>query len=305
MWLALFAVVLAACEQPRAPSPPVDRAEVETGSLVRSDARIALDVLIPVDGDLPQAVDRGRATAAAEGLHVVDPLPAVAREPVVTVGLASIDDQRWRSELGDDGHGYVSTALSDEELDSVQQAIGVVRIVARGPTTRAWELIRAAMRTASDLAASQHGWIYQENRARLFDVSSFAALILEPGHRDVRTILRAMEVVSTHGKPSHVRSIGLGDLGVPELYVPDVPEDLIDVAANAVYATAQQLVVHGGVTRRGVIEVDAASLPASWGKPRGTGKITWRARWMHDPLKPTLVEIELTNPDLAAALRAF
>jgi hypothetical protein len=96
--------------------------------------------------------------------------------------------------------------------------------------------------------------------------------------------------------------------------LPDVaPEDL-DRARELVRATTQTLLQTGGVTRRGVIEVDLSLLPHDWPKPAaGTGRFTWRARWMRGPIHKNAMQIVLSAPGardkdpsaLAAALRLY
>ena len=64
----------------------------------------------------------------------------------------------------------------------------------------------------------------------------------------------------------------------------------------------------GSLVREPDAAIELASVADAtwrWGLPPQTGTITWHARWLHDPLKPSLLVIELTSPDLAAALRAF
>ena len=284
MMRCALALAIAACGAAPPPPAPAQADDVDVGSLAIAAARLRIDVLVPAGGDLPAALERARAAARNEGLRVVDALPVEATDPTATVAFAGLDDQEWRSQLH--RGGYVSTKLSRDELDQMQRAIGVVEIQALGPKTRGWDVVRAGTHTANDLAQAIHGWVYKSSR--LFDVASFAATVAALDRRDARDFVRIMKVASKPG-PSHARSIGLSAFGMPELYVPDVPDDLLDRVEPVLLATAQQLIDRGGVTRRGVIDV---------------GKVTWHARWIHDPVNPALIEIELTTPHLAAALQA-
>jgi hypothetical protein len=284
MMRCALALAIAACgAAPPTPAPAYAN-DVDVGSLAIAAAKLRIDVLVPAGGDLPAALERARATARGEGLRVVDALPAESTEPTATVAFASLGDQEWRSHIRDGG--YVSTKLSRTELDQMQLAVGIVEIQALGPKARGWEVVRASMHTANDLAQAIHGWVYKSSR--LFDVAAFAATVAALDRRDARDFVRIMRVASKRG-PSHARTIGLSSFGMPELYVPDVPDDLLDRIEAVLLATAQQLIDRGGVTRRGVID---------------TGKLTWHARWIHDPVNPALIEIELTTPNLDAALRA-
>jgi hypothetical protein len=166
---------------------------------------------------------------------------------------------------------------SQAELEQMRHAIGAVEIHTIGAATRGWDIVRASMHTANDLAQSIHGWVYTSSR--LFDVASVAETVAAIERHDIHGFVRAMKVVEQSG-PAHVRSVGLAAFGMPELYVPEIPEQLLDGAEDAVLATAQQLIDRGGVTRRGVIEV---------------GALTWHARWIHDPKNPSIIEIELTR----------
>jgi hypothetical protein len=280
MMRCALVLALAACGAAAPTQAQTD--DVGVGPLVIASARVWIEVLVPAGGDLTAALDRARTTAQHEGLQLVDALPKAPTAPTATVELASLGDQEWRSELRDGG-GYVSMKVAKPELAQMQLAIGVVEIHAVGPATRNWDVVRAGMHTANDLAQAIHGWVYKSSR--VFDVASLAETVTALDHRDVRDFVRIMTVASKRG-PSHARTIGLSSFGMPELYAP-VPEALLDRVEPVLLATAQQLIEHG-VTRRGAIDV---------------GTLTWQARWIHDPVNPALIEIELTTPDLAAALR--
>ncbi|MDX2093736.1 MAG: hypothetical protein SFX73_38210 [Kofleriaceae bacterium] len=168
---------------------------------------------------------------------------------------------------------------------------------AHAPASRAWDLLRTVTMEARDLAAAQHGWIYDPYRAELHNPETFAASIPDAHLRDVRSFTRMMAVVSTKGGLDHVRSIGLWRLGLPELYLPNVVRADLDRARELVRATAQTLLQNGRVTRRGVIEVDLAQLSSDWPKPAaGTGRFTWSARWMRGPIHKNAMLIVLSVP---------
>lgn len=284
---------------------------MDLGSLVQSDASMSLDVLIPADGDLPMALQQTRAEATKAGLTLVDKIPSEASTTPVTVQLLSYSEEGWNDHRLP---GYALSRIDPAEFSKVEQSSGVVRIDARGPAARSWQLGKVVTAIARGVAASQHGWIYDGYRAQLHDANTLAAFLPDPAHRDVRAMLRIMSVVSTKGELDHVRTIGLWRLGLPELYVPNIPDQYLDDTAALVRATAQLLIQNDGVSRRGVIEVDLSKLPASW--PRnasGTGKFTWTARWMRGPIHHNAMVIVLSAPNsrdkdpspLVTALRLY
>ena len=234
----------------------------------------------------------------------MDSLPATTRDALATVQLVSLDDEHWDDRLP----GYVELRMDRNELPRVDGSVAVVRIDARSPAADGWDLLHEVGMVAQDVAASQHGWIYDSYRAELFDDARFATASLATPQHDVRGMIRIMGVVSTKGELDHVRTIGLWRLGWPELYLPDVPDSALHDAMGLVRATAQTLVQNGGVTRRGVIVVDLAELPRDWPRPAaGTHRFTWRARWMRGPIHHDAMEIVL-SPDgeaLPPALRQY
>jgi hypothetical protein len=280
----------------QAASPPEvakDGAEVDVGSLVQSEAVASLDVLIPADGNIPMALDSARKKAQQDGLVLVDSLPATASEAVITIQLKSLADEEWPRHL----RGYVASKVDPDELPDLMRSAGVVHMEAHAPPSRAWHLLRTVTMHARDLAAAQRGWIYDPYRAELHSPETFAASIPDGQLRDVRSFTRMMAVVSTKGDLDHVRSIGLWRLGLPELYLPNVVRADLDRAREIVRATAQTLLQNGGVTRRGVIEVDLTRLPPDWPKPAaGTRRFTWSARWMRGPIHKNAMLIVLSVP---------
>lgn len=260
---------------------PVEGAEVEVGSLVQSQAVISLDVLIPADGDIPATLDGARQNTKRDGIELVEALPSIATHAVMTIQLKSVADEEW----GDRLPGFVASKIDRDDFPNVRVSAAVVRLDARAPGTQAWELMRTVTTEARDLAAAQHGWIFDSYRAELHDADTFATSIPDLQTHDVRGITRIVGVVNTHGGLDHVRSIGLWRLGLPELYLPDVRHADLDDAMNLVRATAQTLIQDGGVTRRGLIDVDLSKLPHDW--PRAglrSARFTWRARWMRGPI---------------------
>lgn len=253
----------------------VDGTEVDVGSLVQSPARMSLDVLVPAGGDVPAALDRARTEATAAGLQVVDVLPSQPTSFVVTIQRFSQADHGWTDRLP----GYVWSRIGRDRFEDVQRSAGIVRILATGPSARGWELVRTTSQVARAVAAVHGGWIYDLYRAELHDAETFTHAIPDPRTTDVHALVRIMKVVSTRGGLGHLRSIGLWRLGLPEFYVPDVPEEVLEDAAEVALATAQTLIDTGGVTTRGVVEVDRARL-ASWPATAGTGRLVWRAHWM-------------------------
>ena len=295
--ICAIVVALLGCAKPQ-PAAPMSTArtegsEVEVGSLVQSQAQISLDVLIPADGDLPAALERARDVLKGSELRFIDSLPETAREAVAKVELVSVADEHWNHKLP----GFVASKIDPEAFARVDAAAGVVRIDARAPADRAWALLRAVASAAHDVAAAQHGWIYDSYRAELHDAETFTGSIPDPHNRDVRAMTRVMGVVSTRGELDHVRTVGLWRLGLPELYLAGVPDDALDDAMSLMQATAQTLVQQDGVVRRGTIEINLSKLPYDWPRPAaGTGRFTWQARWMRGPIHHNAMVIVLSSP---------
>jgi hypothetical protein len=284
--VALFAaIVLGACSKHMPSKPnmaaPVEGAEVEVGPLVQSQAVISLDVLIPPDGNIPASLEAARQNAKRDGVELLDVLPPISNHAVMTIQLKNIADEEWNHRLP----GFVASKIAPDDLPTVDASAGVVRLDARAPASQAWELLRTVTTEARELAAAQHGWIFDSYRAELHNADTYATSIPDAQAHDVRAITRIMGVVNTHGGLDHVRSIGLWRLGLPELYLPDVRHADLDDAMSLVRATAQTLIQNGGVTSRGVIDVDLSKLPHDWPRPAaGSGRFTWRARWMRGPI---------------------
>lgn len=283
---------------------------VDVGSLVQSDAVASFDILIPADGKTSSALESARTRATTDGLLLVDSLPAETRDPVITIELKDLADEEWPRHL----QGFVRPKIPSSEFPRVLKSSGFIRLEAHAPASRAWELLRTVTMQARDLAAANHGWIYEPYRAELHDARSIASSIPQPQVRDARVFTRMMAVTNTKGGLDHVRSIGLWRLGLPELYLPDVARADLERARELLRATTQALLQNGGVTRRGVIEVDLAKLPADWPRSAsGTGRLTWQARWMRGPIKNNAMQIVLSVPGarendpgaLSAAIREY
>ncbi len=288
---------------------PVEGAEVGLGSLVQSPTHISIDVLIPPEGDVTAAVERARDEVKATGTTIANVLPPNPDGPVVKIELGSIADEHWDHHLP----GYAESQIDPDEFAHVDRSAGVIVISARAPEARGWETIRLVTSAAINLAASQNGWIYDSYRAELHDAESFASSVPDPRNPDVRTILRVVGVVPTKGGLDHIRTIGLWHLGLPELFVPDVPHDYLDATIELVRATAQILSQNHRVTRRGVIELDESTLPPSWPRIGSGGRFVWSARWMRGPIHDHAMQIVLTVPGarekdptaLTSAVRSF
>lgn len=288
-------ILIASCSQ-RMPIEPnvaaaVEGAEVDVGSLVQSQAVISLDVLIPADGDIPAALENARQNVKRDGLALVDRLPSTVSAPTISIQLKSVADEEWNEGLP----GYVASKIDPEVFPSVQRSAGVVRLDARAPVARAWDLLRVVTTEARELAVAQRGWIFDSYRAELHNADTFATSIPDAHTRDVRAITRIMGIVNTKGGADHVRTIGLWRLGLPELYLPNVRHADLDDAMSLMRATAQTLIQKDGVTSRGMIDVELSKLPQDWPRPAaGTGRFAWRARWMRGPIHQHAMMIVLS-----------
>jgi hypothetical protein len=277
---------------------------------VQSQATISLDVLVPAEGSVPDAMASARGAATAAGLKLVAQLPEHVDEQLAVVQLVSVDDEGWSHRFP----GYAVSLIDLDEFPRVDGSAAVVRIEGRAPAADGWELIRRVTTVARDVSASQRGWIYEGYRALLHDERTIASPLADAARPDVRAVMRQMGVHPTKGGLDHIRTIGLWHLGLPELIVNDIPHACVDETMGVVRATAQTLIQNHGITHRGRIDVDLATLPAEWEKPaRGSGTFAWTARWARGQIHHNAMEIVLAPPGarpkdptaLAAALRAY
>ena len=307
--LAVLPIVMACGAHRPTSATPIDGAEVGLGSLVQSATHISIDVLIPSEGDVTAALERARNEVKATAATIADVLPPNPDAPVVKIELGNIADEHWDHHLP----GYAESMIDPDEFEAADRSAGVIVISARAPEARGWEMIRLVTTLAIDLAASQSGWIYDSYRAELHDAESFASSVPDSRNPDVRTILRVVGVVPTKGGLDHIRTIGLWRLGLPELYVPDVPHEYLDATIELVRATAQILSQRRRVTRRGIIELDESTLSPGWPRIGSAGRFVWSARWMRGPIHDHAMQIVLAVPGardkdptaLMAAVRAF
>jgi hypothetical protein len=205
-WLASAGLACGASQVSRSTSvAPREGSEVEVGWPVRSQATLALDVLVPARGSIPDAMRNARAAATAAGLKLVAELPKRVDEQLATVQLVSVDDEGWSHRFP----GYAVSVIDLDEFPSGDASAGVVRIEARGPAADGWELARRVTTVARDVAASQAGWVYDRYRAQLHDVDTLEAHLPDPAQPDVRAVMRQMGVHPTHGGLDHIRTIGL------------------------------------------------------------------------------------------------
>jgi len=310
-WLASAGLACGASHVSRPKSVSArEGSEVDVGWPVQSQATLALDVLVPARGSIPDAVRNARAAATAAGLTLVAELPERVDEQLATVQLVSVDDEGWSHRFP----GYAVSVIDRNEFSRVDDSAGVVRIESRGPAADGWELARRVTTVARDVAASQDGWIYDRYRAQLHDADTLGVRLPDPAQPDVRAVMRQMGVHPTKGGLDHIRTIGLWHLGLPELIVDDIPHACVDQTMSVVRATAQALIQNHGFKRRGRIDVSVAALPADWQKPAsGSGTFAWAARWRRGQIHHNAMEIVLAplrakpgDPTaLVAALRTY
>lgn len=304
-WLVIL--TLAACagtgtrpQAARPPSGPVDGALVEVGPVAEADAGITVDILLPPEADIPDALATARREVGSSGIQVVEHAPehpgSVAQ---VAVELLGFDAEGWSGKIP----GYVESYIDQADVPRVLRTVGVLRIKLAAPKAAALDAVRKILVTSRAIALEHRAWIFERYRARLHTPDTLADDIPDP--KDIESVIRVMGVVSTKGKPSHIRTIGFSNLGIPELYVPDIidPADLQD-ARMAVFAAAQTYLQRGGVTRPGRIDVDLEKLFPEIDLPEGTGKFEWEARWLRGPIRNRMV-IELTVPGKPRDTRSF
>lgn len=185
------------------------------------------------------------------------------------------------------------------DRDKLLKATYVLSIASTGPDSLA-RVGKAAIATAK----ASGGWILNPHSHQIFTAETIVKHLPGDGRRDVRELI-VVHQVGGEGELAFLDTAGLIELGLPELFVPDVPPGRADIITAVVNATAQTLLDHGDITRDGVLEVDLAKLGDGWhsdalAKAKGTGKIAWQVTWGRgdeDPkakVDPEELELHLT-----------
>lgn len=288
---------------------------VGTGSL-RRPAHVVFDVLLPTGAE-PGGVLAG---AQAE----VDAAVA-AGQPIVPTGttltLLARADRPWDSQ----GARIIAKAFSPEELPKIAEGPGRIRIAVEVPHEAATRAIRDLATLAHHLAERAGGWVHNPSSDALYTPDVLAARLPKLAQGDIFELIVIHQVVGD-GELSLLDTMGLSQLGVPELLVRDVPPGVADHFGNLLNLTATTLVAAGDVTNPGILVVDVSQLSAErraewWADALAgaTGRFTWRARWSvpehgaDDPGvdAPLSIELDVDDPSLdrgpamLAALDAF
>lgn len=296
-----------------APTPstgaPTPGAAAAPGTL-RGPAHIMYVVITPAGAAVADLAARATKDLAALGLPVngeTDPLPRVAVEtpPVADLGLSR------------DGAEYLDGDVTASDYDAIEKAAGVVAILVETDAAHAVELMTKAGGVARELAAACKGWIFVPGAAGLYHPDGLAKLLPGTGPLDIRNVMM-VHLIAGDGDLPTIDTVGLNQLGLPELMVRDVPGNVANQALLAVNAMAQVLATGGDLPRAGAFDVDLAALGGDWKAGiTGTGKLTWRVRWstgLADPPDPDgRLELELDVPGatpgsseaLVAALATF
>jgi uncharacterized protein YegJ (DUF2314 family) len=297
---------------PTAPTATPTPGTAAAPGTLRGPAYLMYLVIAPAGA--PVADLRARATKdlAAVGLAITaetDPLPRVE---VVTPPLADL-------ELSRESIAYLVGEVPETDYDAIEKAAGVVAILVETDAMHALELMAKAGTVARDLAAACKGWIFVPGAGALYRADRFAEYLAGVGSLDVRRLM-VVHFVAGEGDLPTIDTVGMNQLGLPELMVRDVPSQVSDQALIAVNATAQVLANGGDLSRAGAIDLDLAALGGEWMKGiTGTGKLTWRVRWsagMDEPADPdpdARLELELdvagstagSSEALVAVLGAF
>ena len=269
-------------------------APVARGSLHR-DGGAGFSIIASAGTDLAALAARARREVGAAGLApadvTIDTVPATARD--------------WSLERD----VIAATEVGPAVRIWLDAAIGAVRLLALSESGRAVETLRRLGTAAIATAGPTGGWILNAQTARLHAPGELAKHLPAADALDVREVITLHHVDDENGLP-YIDTMGMSQLGLPELIVKNVPRSYVRHIAGVVNATAQTLALKRDVPRAGEIDVDLSALGPTWGADEaiasgGTGKITWHARWTDDADHatrgdPTSYVIELVAPGTKA-----
>jgi uncharacterized protein YegJ (DUF2314 family) len=260
MRAVLLMVLVAACKKEAAPAPakPAEKATHET----RVDERYI--VVLPTGGDTDAVVKLARERLAAA--HVAGTVEALPPSPWT-------DDRRQVEEM-------LHPELKPADFDGMSTGMRI-SITATGEPVAT---LRALAPIAHDAAANAHGWVIDPGSGGVFTATTFEKHI--PGDPlDVRDQIYVHEI-SGDGEEPWLDTMGMHELGFPELTIRHVATADVNQAVKLVDAVAQTMLAHPDVKVPGTIDIDLATLPGDWYEDQlahgATGRARFRTSWTKD-----------------------
>ncbi|MEO7094730.1 MAG: DUF2314 domain-containing protein, partial [Polyangiales bacterium] len=160
------------------------------------------------------------------------------------------------------------------------------------------QLVLHTSDVARAVAQACHGWVVDLDLNRVLPVAEVANYF--GATFDARDMIM-LHQVSGENDLGFIDSEGLARVGLPEIFVADVPSGYAVSVGRMLNATAQTLVERGDLTRDGALDVDVSNLTGDWHledikKDGGNGVIHWKVRWSKpadshdDPLLELFIE---------------
>ncbi|MBA3461523.1 MAG: DUF2314 domain-containing protein [Deltaproteobacteria bacterium] len=271
--------------QPKTPvasKVPTEGALAAKGSLSRRPFAF-FAVIVPEGGNAEKLLAAGKTAAEKLGFRVVT-------KPGDDVGKTLLIDKTTPDAVGWKDVGEpLGEFVPEKDRAAIKASTLALGIVGSGDAN--------GPRTAHDtalvvkaVAEASKGWIMDLDTHLLHTPASLMAHV--PGEKtlDVRDSVM-LHGVSGDNNLAFVDTVGMSRLGLPELYVGDIPQSRVSAVSRVLNATAQTLVERGDLTRDGELEVDVSKLAGDWQlsalqEAGGTGKIVWRATWSRGDAKP-------------------
>lgn len=274
---------------PSQPTPPVaskerkDGALAAKGTLARRPVAF-FAVIVPAGGNAEKLTATGKAAAEKLGFRVLA-TPKDETGKTLLIDKSTPDAVGWK-DVGEPLGEFVPEK-DRGAINASTLALGIVGSAdATGPKTA-----HDTALVAKAVAEASKGWIMDLDTHLLHTPASVMAHV--PGDKsvDVRDAVMLHGVSGDHDL-AFVDTVGMLRLGLPELYVADVPQSRVGAVSRVLNATAQTLVERGDLTRDGELEVDLSKLAGDWQlaalkQAGGSGKITWRVAWSRGDAKPS------------------
>ncbi|HWB74975.1 MAG TPA: DUF2314 domain-containing protein [Nannocystaceae bacterium] len=253
---------------------------VARGSL-RSPFVAAPYVLVVPAGSDANAVRDAVAKTLTERGYRIDATNPGARDfhAMLTLGVpfdGSVPDQALDT---------FARGLDDADRAGIKAAKDAVMLMLVGPADE-----NARVQRDGAAIARMHvgtGWIVDDASQEVFTPRSFASRRREELPTDIRNFTTMQMIADENPGQVFFESSGLERLGLPELYIGDVPSPFESQVSGVFNAAAQQLVEQGGLTKDGLLEIDLSTITdAGWKgiadevkSAGGTGRLAMLAKW--------------------------
>jgi uncharacterized protein YegJ (DUF2314 family) len=281
------AVALTACRPPAPPTKPQARPRhvagtpVARGSLVEGRFHSGYAIILPPGADADAGLRAAREAAKARGLDV-QPLGSMPPGRIAVIGVQSFEAPE-PDVLANSARG-----IAEPDLAILRKATQQI-LIGTASDDRAQALHDGA-ELARTTARATRGWIGDLPTEMFYGRPLFDILRPVDFALSSETITMVLFEEDDDGTLT-LTTLGLGQVGLPELVISGVPFDAEDDLLFMVNAASQTLIDAGTVTRDGELTVDLATLragrwpehAASVERDGGSGVATWKATWAETP----------------------